>query len=145
MIELNLPNNSASQTTKQYNSMCRFGNIFLGATDSGIENITGYTDNLVSIPAMIRSGKFDLGSERMKRFRFFYFGLKSSGGLVLSVWCDDILAESYDVENTSSPMTMEIRVPISRKIQGRYWEWKVENVNGSFFSLYSVKALPVFI
>jgi hypothetical protein len=55
-----------------------------------------------------------------------------------------VLAASYDVEGEANG-DMNIRVPISRAHYGRYWQWQVENVDGSFFALYSVKSLPVIL
>ena len=62
MLELNLKNRAISQTTVTYNSMARFGNIYLGATDQGIYQINGFSDHAVEIPALIKSGIFDLNT-----------------------------------------------------------------------------------
>ena len=144
MLELNLTNRAAAQTTKDFNSACMFDGVPLGATASGLYRIGGYTDHGTAIPALIRSGMLDLGTERIKRFRFFYFGLQASGALKLTVLCDGTDAASYTV-NGGNGGAREVRVPISRTYQGRYWQWQVENVSGSFFALYSVKALPVVL
>ena len=144
MLEVNLTNRAISQTTVAFNSMCKFGDVYLGATDTGLCKICGYDDNGTEIPAMMKSGMFDLGTPNPKRFRFFYFGLQCSGDLLLKVFCDDVLAASYTVD-AGAGGTREIRVPISRAHSGRYWEWKVENVDGSFFALYSVKAMPIVL
>jgi len=53
MLEVNLKNRAISQTTQNFNSMCRFGDAYLGATSSGLFSIGGYNDNLVKIPALI--------------------------------------------------------------------------------------------
>lgn len=142
MIELNLKTKAASQTTVPFNSMCKFGDHYLGATSSGLFEIGGYNDAGVAIPALIKSGMTDFGSNSVKRFRFFYFGLHATGRLNLKVYCDDALAGEYQVDGTGD---MSVRVPISRVHQGRYWAWSVENVSGAFFALYSVEALPVIL
>ena len=144
MLELNLTNRAATQTTQAYNSACMFGGVPLGATSTGLYRIGGYTDHGAAIPALIKSGMLDLGTERIKRFRFFYFGLQASGNLELTIFCDGIEAASYTVDGSDGG-SREVRVPISRAYQGRYWQWQVENASGSFFALYSVKALPVVL
>ena len=144
MLELNLTNRAAAQTTKDFNSACMFDGVPLGATASGLYRIGGYTDHGTAIPALIRSGMLDLGTERIKRFRFFYFGLQASGNLKLTIFCEGVDAASYTVDGSDGG-SRDVRVPISRAYQGRYWQWQVENVSGAFFALYSVKALPVVL
>jgi hypothetical protein len=143
MLELNLKNSATAQSTLSFNSMCRMRDgTLLGASNTGLSRICGYADNGATIPALLKSGLLDLGSHHVKRFRFFYFGLETTGDLKLSVFCDGVLAGEYSVIPSDGGVRT-IRVPISRIHQGRYWQWQLENLNGSFFSLYSVKALPI--
>ena len=138
MLELNLINRAATQTTQAYNSACMFGGVPLGATSAGLYQINGYTDHNVSIPALIKSGSMDFGVENKKRFRFFYFGLK------LSIYGDNTLAGSYTVTGLTTG-TRVIRIPIKRDVNAWYWQWQVENISGSFFVLHSVRALAFFL
>lgn len=144
MIELNLKTRAAAQTTVPFNSMCKFGEHFLGATSSGLFLITGFTDAGSEIPALVKSGTTDFGMASLKRFRFFYFGLETTGTLTLKVFCDGVEAASYTV-TPETPGQRTVRVPISREHAGRYWSWSVENVDGAFFALYSVEGLPVIL
>ena len=144
MIELNLTNRAAAQTTKGYNSACVFGDVALGATSSGLYQIGGYTDDTAAIPALIKSGAFDLGTPRFKGFRYFYFGIDATGDLELSIFCDGELVASYSVDGGTGGYR-EVRVPIGRGARGRYWQWQVKNKSGAFFVLYSVQAMPVFL
>lgn len=144
MIELNLTNRAAAQTTKGYNSACVFGDVALGATSSGLYQIGGYTDDTAAIPALVKSGLLNLGLENKKRFRFFYFGVEASGPLTLTVHGDGVLAGRYTVSGLQ-PGLQVVRVPISREVNAWYWQWTVENSAGSFFVLHSVQALPVIL
>ena len=143
MLEINLKNRAITQTTVAFNSMCKVGDTYLGASADGLFSMCGASDDAVEIPALIRSGMFDLGTEKMNRFRFFYFGLECDGALKLTLHCDGVEAASYTVSKTTG--VQEIRVPVSRAAQGRYWQWQIENIDGSFFALYSVKALPIIL
>lgn len=143
MLQVNLKNRAATQTTESFNSMCKVGKAYLGASSSGLFTIGGSTDNGAEIPALMKSGMLDLGTEKRKRVRFFYFGLECSGALKLSLFCDGALAGEYTVEKTTG--VQDIKVPISRDHVGRYWQWQIENVGGAFFALYSVKALPIIL
>lgn len=143
MLELNLKTKAATQTTKAYNSMCKFGDKYLGATGAGLFEIGGYNDNGSQIAARVDSGQFDSGMNNKKRFRYFYFGLETAGSLKLSVYGDGMLAGEYTVTNKSG--MQNVRVPISRSVKARYWQWRIENISGAFFALYSVEALPVVL
>lgn len=143
MLQLNLKNRAITQTTESFNSMCMLGNVPIGATGTGLYRMCGSSDNGVEIPALMRSGVFDLGTEKPKRFRFFYLCLETDGELTLTVFCDGEQAAQYSVSKTTG--IQEIKVPISRAHQGVHWQWQVENVDGAFFALYSVKALPVVL
>ena len=145
MIELNLKTKAASQTSQDFNSMCRFGNEYIGATSSGLYRLGGFTDHGVAIPALVKSGTMDFGSANKKRFRFFYFGVETNGELLLKVYCDNVLAAEHYTVAPAETTSMRVRVPISRVHQSRYWSWSVENVSGSFMALYSVEALPVIL
>jgi hypothetical protein len=144
MIQHNVNNGASSQTTKDYNSMCLFNGKVLGCNENGLFLQEGRTDNGTNIDARIDSGMFDLGMNNKKRFRFFYFGLEATGPIILSIYGDGVLAAEYAVENGKSGI-QNIRVPISRETKARYWQWRIENVRGAFFALYSVEALPVFL
>jgi len=142
MLEINLKTRAAAQTTKAYNSMCKFGDKYLGVTDSGLFEIEGYNDSGVRIAARIDTEKMDMGINNSKRFRFFYFGVDTSGYLKLSAFADGVLAFTQTVKGNGLG---NIRVPVPRTAQPRYWQIRIENVDGAFFALYSIKALPVVL
>ena len=144
MLEVNLKNRAITQHTRTFNSMCKFGDHYLGASSSGLFRIGGYNDAGVQIPALSKSGMTDFGMASLKRFRFFYFGLETTGSLILKVFCDGTLAAAHTVTPATKGQRT-VRVPVSRQHAGRYWSWSTENVNGSFFALYSVQAIPVIL
>lgn len=144
MIQVNLKNNAITETTENFNSMCRFGTKLIGVSSTGLYEIGGTSDNGTAINASIKSGDFDLGTNQKKKFRFFYFGVKTTGTLRLKVYCDGVLAASYIAKPESSG-DRTIRVPVSREHVGRYWAWSIENIDGAPFSLYSVQAIPVIM
>jgi len=144
MLTINLANRAISQNTLPFSSMCQFGDTYLGATSSGLFSIGGYNDDGVSIPALIKSGDMDFGTHSLKRPRFFYFGIRSTGDVKLLIFCDGNLVTEYNVGSTGGDIK-EVRVPVGRGANGRYWAWGVENVNGAFVALYSVKAIMLFM
>lgn len=144
MLELNLKTRAVTQTTQTFNSMCRFGDIYLGADADGLHRIGGFTDDGSAISALIESGLTDFGTDRPKRCRLFYFGIAATNQITLTVTCDGTnVATYYFAPINDSPVV--VPVPVARGHKGRYWQWKVENDSGGFFALYSVRALVVVL
>lgn len=143
MLRQNLKNRALSQITGECNSAAVFAGKVFVVRPEGICRMNGYKDCGEDIHAWVKSGKFDLGTNRLKRMRFFYFGVEGLGNLKLSVFADDVLAAEYVVPVLEFNKRQEVRVPISREIAARYWAWKVENIGGAFFSLHSVQVLPL--
>ena len=144
MLQLNLKTRAAAQTTQAYNSMCKFGNHYLGATSGGLFRISGYTDNAAEIPAIVRSGYFDLGTERNKRIAYFYLGIETDGALEFDLLVDGEYATTIEVPYPGEGKR-EMLIKCPKGLSARYWAWELRNVDGSFFVLYSVKILPVVL
>jgi hypothetical protein len=144
MLEVNLKTLAVSQTTAAFNSMCKFGDEYLGATSAGLFKICGYSDGGVEVPCTLRSGMFDLGTERNKRIAYFYLGLETTGDLELDLLCDGEYMCTLDVPYPGEGKR-EIMVKVPRGLTARYWAFELRNVDGSFFALYSVKVLPVVL
>ena len=144
MLELNLKNNAISQTTVTFNSMCKFGDIYLGADSTGLHKIHEFADGDTEISALMSTGIFDLGTERSKRIAYIYLGVETSGDLQIEVWCDGEYKVTLDVPHPGAGY-QEATVKVPRGLVARYWQLKFKNVDGSFFVLYSVKLLPVVL
>lgn len=144
MFELNLKNRALSQTTVAYNSMAKCGDKYLGCTDAGLFLIGGYNDHGVQIPMLMRSGMTDFGDGNQKRFRFFYVSGEANGNGTITIFADGVEAGTADIVPSDTGV-FDVRIPISRAHQARYWSWQVENTAGAFIALYSVKALPIIL
>jgi len=144
MLELNLTNRAITQSTLGFNSMCNFNNQSIGATSNGLFLLDGYNDNTVEIPALIKSGMINFGTWHLKRGRFFYFDIESTGDLKLSIFCEDTVVSDYTIASTSGDIK-HICVPIGSGVQGVWWNWQIENIDGCFFVLYKVDALMIVL
>lgn len=144
MIEVNLKNRAASQTTLAFNSMCRFGDVYLGADSSGLHLMRDYNDNNTDIAALIKTGKFDLGTERKKSIRYFYFGIETDGQMTLTLYNDGVEVADYVIPYPGAGR-QTVKVKVARGLRARFWEFKLENTDGCFFTLYSVKIFPVVL
>lgn len=142
MLQINLTNKAQSQTTEAFTSMCKFGNDYLGTTANGLYKICGFSDNGVVIPALIKSGVFDLGVNQKNKFRAFYFSGEATGELKITIYADGIASDSFNIIPNADGI-FDIKITYPTNIHARYWQWQIENVDGAFFVLYEVKALPI--
>ena len=127
MLELNLKNRAISQTTVAYNSMAKFGNIYLSATEQGIYQITGFSDHAIEIPVLIKSGIFDLGVSQKKKFRAFYFSGEANGDLKVTIYADGIASEAFNI-TPDVDCIFDFKITYPTNIKARYWQWQVRVV-----------------
>lgn len=130
-----------------FNSMAKFGDVYLGAGDSGIMILdSGHLDGTTKIEAFFELPTSDFGSEAQKRIRTVHLGGETNGELMLTVKDDDGNERSFLAEpNHSGNQQHTIKVPIGRNGKGRYWMLRIENVNGSDFSIDSISILPILM
>lgn len=143
MLEINTKNRAITQTTKAYNSMFVLpsGERY-GLTSEGVFKIGGFTDDGNAVSAIVKSGNSDHGTARGKRIRFIYFGIETTGSLTITVYFDNVQAYEYVVP-ASADTYKTVKIPIARRHRGSYIAWKIENTDGAFFALRSVKWIPV--
>ena len=145
MITLDI--NSKIRATTQYtnwnfNSMVKFGDKFIGASDDGLFEICNDRDDGVPIGAYFEPITTDFGISAPKRMRYMYFGFEANGGMRIDVSVDQQAARTYDIpaHKTGQQRT---RISIGRDGKGRYWSFRIKNINGANFSFDSVEVLPV--
>lgn len=144
MIYINLKNRAISQNTLPFNSMCKFGDAYLGCTDAGLFAIGGYNDNGAEIPMLMRSGTTDFGMGNQKRFRSVTVGGEANGNCKFSLYADGVLAAELDIVPDADGQFSETAY-VSRAAQGRFWYWQIENVDGAFVAVYNITALPIVL
>jgi len=125
-----------------FDSMCKFGDVYLGCNELGIFTLDGETDNNIHIAALFELLLTDFGVPNQKRIRKVYLGYEASGSLVLEIKDDDDNTRRYTVEAALANQRQHgARVPVGRDGKGRYWTFGVENVEGCDFSLDSMDVL----
>lgn len=130
-----------------FNSMCRFGDVFLGAGDDGIAVLdSGHLDGTEQIEAFFELPTSDFGSDHQKRLRAAYLGCETNGQMMFSVKDDDDNERHYLVDpNHSGNQQHTIKVPLGRNGKGRYWMVRIENINGADFSVDSIALVPIIL
>jgi hypothetical protein len=130
-----------------FNSLCKFGDMYLGANGSGIFQLdSGDTDAGSPVEAFFELINTDMGIEHQKRIRAVYIGYETNGDLALTVKDDDGNERRYTIKpNHIGNQQQTSRVPVGRDGKGRYWMFRIDNVNGSDFGINSITAVPVVL
>lgn len=118
-----------------FNSMAKIGNKYFGAGPNGLYQIGGDDDAGVAIGAEIESGVTDLGSPNQKRIRCVYLGGQFDGDMVLTTKDDAENERVYAVPGPDGDNQRSLKVPVGRDGKGRYWQLRLENEDGTDFSL----------
>jgi len=124
-----------------FNSLCGK----LAAGPEGIFTLDDAdTDNDVAIDSIVELPLTDFGISNQKRLRSVYFGYEAEGSLKLTVTNDEGNEREYTLEATTNTQHGG-KVSINRNGKGRYWQLKIENVEGCDFSIDSIEVIPVIL
>lgn len=144
---VNLANLAPTQYLEyNFNSMIKFGDVYLGANEDGIWSLGDNDyDNYVSsedkdnISAWVELLTTDFGLPNQKRLRRAYIGYETDGSIILKVKNDDGNERSFTLTKITGSDTQEgAKITIDRDGKGRYWNFRFENVAGSYFAIDSV-------
>ena len=136
---VNLDNNaSTTYSNYNYNSFARIGNHYFGASDDGLFELAGVTDNGRPIEAAIALGDLDFGSRHLKTISECYVGMSGDGELYLKVTGDDERSYIYKTRGFG-PRLAQRRVELGRGLQANYLTVELFNKDGSDFELDSVE------
>ena len=69
---------------------------------------------------------------------------EANGNGTITIFADGVEVGTADIVPIDTGV-FDVRIPISRAHQARYWSWQVENTAGAFIAPYSVKALPIIL
>jgi len=128
-----------------FNSLCKFGDGFLGANEHGIFSLEdGDSDQNGHIEGHVTFGKTDFGVSNEKRFRKTYVGYETSGELEYSLTPDDGTETVYTLSVIHSSQRQHSGVINGqRSVVGRYYTIKVSNLYGCDFSLDSIDGILI--
>jgi hypothetical protein len=132
-----------------FNSFARLstgaGDLYYGADDTGIYELTGGTDNGTQIRASIITGRHAEGSEHLSQVVSGYLAGTSTGQLVLRVITDTGTIYSYTAEAALGTYPTRQRVKLGKGLKSSFWQFEVKNQNGEDFDLMGVDVLPVVL
>jgi len=145
-----LDTNMLNRATTQYNNFpfteyCNTGHCLLAIGPEGVYQIgCGTSDGEEKIDAWFHLNMTDFGISNPKRLRFMYFGFESDEDLKVTVYADEVVKREYFIPSYR-PKQQRTRIPIGRDVKGRYWSFKIANINGCDFSMDSIMAMVVIL
>ena len=127
-------------TNFPFNSFCQFDGKVYGASDTGLFELTGTTDNGVAIPAIITGGVSDFGDSHLKVVDRVHVGYRTDGEIAFSITQhDDGQTYRYPLPSNGASGVFGRRVPFGRGLRARYFQWSVANVNGADMKIDSIE------
>lgn len=141
---MNTANGAASEYQGlSFNSLCKIGNRYFGASDTGIHEIAGNDDDGASIATYVQSGMIDFGTALEKSVPVAYLGANVDGRVALGVSVSEKAGVStywYEA-NRELEAINNVKVPIGKGLSGRYWKFGIASDALSEFD--AVTVIPV--
>ncbi len=145
-LNMNLSNLAITQFCNyNFNSFCKIGSKYFGASDSGIFELSGNNDNGTSIDAFFELLVSDFGISNVKRIRKIYVGYEAKGNLIVTVKDNEDNTRSYTLPYLDYDRQNNSQVNVGRDGLGKYWQIKISNINGCYFAVDSIDILPVVL
>lgn len=129
-----------------FNSFAFFNGKALGASDSGIFELTGDKDITTNIDAEVRFGITDMNTSRVKRVDRVYIGyrgLKGAQSLILRVLTNENEQRDYGVPASVNTMLHGARTRLGLGVDSRYWQVGLLNRDGLNFTIDSIEVAPI--
>ena len=138
-VAVNLKTGAPSTFTNYgYGSMVNFNGEMFGTKATGLYEIgTSQLDGSTAIDGALTLPTVDIG-EMYKRIRYVYFGLQGTGNLRLTVTTDLTTVREYTIPLDGTGQ-QRVRVKLDRNVKGRYWAFRIVNLQGCGFSLDEVQ------
>ena len=124
-----------------FNSLCSFNGVILGANTSGIFDVSGDLDSAASITSYFKLASSDFGAKKSIRIRRLIIAGWFSGEVYVAMYYDEVLKNTYYIKPLHSTGTYQtLTVAINAEDIGEFVGIKVGNVGGSDFSVDRIDA-----
>lgn len=128
-------------TGLQSGEMVSRGTKVLGASSDGVFSVQ--RDQPVT--SYVLTGKFDNGSQQLKRMESMYAAGEAESPLQLTTITSDDAGNEVEYEYAFEPRSMSTtrtnRAIVGKGLRSRFWQFKFSNPDGAYFALRDGKAL----
>ena len=148
-IAINMKKLALSQYANfDFNSMCVFNGVALGANSDGIYSLfDADDDDGTDIDAFFELVTTDFGAPETKKVRFIYVNLETSGNLKIKLQVDEGTESTFMIpaKKIGQLQHRAYRVDGRNDLRGVYWRARIENTGGCDFSVDSIEALLMIL
>ena len=147
-ICLNLAKLGISQYANyNFNSSCELNGVVLAASEDGIFTLdTADNDNGTPIDAFIESMITDLGIPNPKRMRTISMGYEASGAIKVTTTANELRERrTYIFPAGKDRLQGSGTTKGYRNCKGRYWQYRIDNIEGCDFSIDSLEVVPIIL
>ena len=128
-------------TNYPFDNIVRFGNKFFGIRADGIFELTGETDDGVNIDATLTTFMTKFGADNLKRVKWLYLFGRMGEGVNVTFKADEGVGYTYQSVGMDDGTIRMHRARPGGKLRGTYYEFTIQNINGSKFHIDRVEAI----
>lgn len=136
---------ATTQVTYPFNSYFRFDGKVLATGADGLALMESAADfDGDPINAFLETFATEMGYAGNKRLRFLYLLVETTGDIKIIFTVDKVVTRTITVTPDADGVQF-IKVPVGRSAAGASWSFRVENVDGCWFALKELSALPIYL
>lgn len=126
------------------NSMCNFNGKTYMACAAGIYEIGADDDAGRPIHASATLAQTNFENTHNKRIAYVYVGMRSTGAMQLKAIANN-QSDRYYALNAIGGAVRGSRANLGKGLEGQYWQFRVDNVNGADFELDTIEFKPTVL
>lgn len=123
-----------------FNSVAKIGNNYYGASQTGIYKLTG-TDDAVTV-WKAKTGAMTIAGSNKSRVPEAFIGVANNGRIVFKTITGKQEERWYELRSSKAEMDVR-RVKMGRGVTSHYWQFSLENIDGTDTDLDYIELRPV--
>jgi hypothetical protein len=116
-----------------------------GANPSGLFLLTGETDAGGEVDAYVLTPVVDFGDFHVKSCPDAYLHVRGAGEMIVNLFVDEVAIDGdfpFSLPTVAGSGVHRARAKLPRGIKGTSWQFRIANVDGARFTMFSLKTDP---
>lgn len=146
-LAMNMANTALSQYTEYgYDDLALFQGKPIGLSDYGIDRLEEQSHDGSPIDAYMKTGYMDFGKPNQKRIRSLLLGGEGNDAVQVTIYCNESSSNTTDAIFSETSLRLSGSKAYSvRSQKGRYWQFKIANIDGNKFGIESLQTNIVLL